>query len=285
MRVTVWALVLAACGPGTSVVDEDTDTETDVETDTDSDAESDDTEVVDCSTFVGEGTTISGVVKDTQGTLLTDSQVRVQYCRGATCLYPTCFSEGDFVFEQVEAGPGSFAIAPIGGGRFEPFVPVAIASAPLTLDAVVPTLAGEVTIPAVAAELAVGAGVYLTLGTGDLPGEPPLEPAPTKVAAIEALADASALEGFTGTAVALFYVHPFDSAAADDTTIPVRFDDAGWNLEGRGRLWVADYFTSAWIDLGPLEVDGDAKLVLADGGLPQLSTLLITRDDPPPTVR
>lgn len=268
-----WILALAAC---TTAPADDTDDTDVVDTDTDTD-----TVDATCSDEVPAFPKLTGTVKDASGTALGASDVRVQFCRGVTCLFGAFGAGGSFAFEDLEAGPGSFAIAPIGDEGFEPFTPISVAcGVDRTIDVVVPDTAPGVAIPGTAAEIEVTDGLYLTVGTGDLPGRPPLEPVPTEIAAVGLAADDEGvppLEGFTGEAVALFYLLPFDSETAEGVTLPVRLDDPGWSLEGRGRLWYADYFTSTWIDLGALTVDGDSKLVPEDG-LPGLSTLLVTRD-------
>lgn len=270
---------LAALGCSTAPpTDDDTD-DTDVG-DTDTGAETDVVDT-DCSDDVPTGTGIHGTVKTTSGAPLGPDDVRVQFCRGVTCLFPVCHWEGAFAFGELTPGAGSFAIAPIDGGRFETFVPITLVDGVVReLDVAVPDLTAGVAIPAERAEIEPTDGLYLTVGAGDLPGQPPLQPAPTEIAALAVDMGGEGvppLEGFTGTAVGLFWLDPFDSAAADDLTLPVRFDDPGW-AAGARRLWVADYFTAQWVDLGPLTADEGGKLAPSEGGLPRLSTLLVTVD-------
>lgn len=276
MRASWLFLSAFACGPsGDGPTDDDTD-----DTDTTDSADSDvDTDVADtdCSDNVPtSGTGLYGAIVDDEGADLDAADVRVQLCRATTCVYATCHVGDTYAFGPLTAGVGSYAVEPKGAGYFEPFAPITLEASPRRIDATVPSLNAGVAIPATAAEIEVAEGLYLTLGAGDLPGKPPLEPAPTVVYGIDATSLNLPIEGVTGEVVAVYYLSPFQKeVGVEEGTLAVRLDDR-WTLGAGGHLWLGRYESSTWLDLGELTADGDGKLVPVTG-IDRLSTLVVTR--------
>ncbi|MCB9682755.1 MAG: hypothetical protein H6733_14915 [Alphaproteobacteria bacterium] len=285
---TIWTVaLLAACAGSTTDKVTDTDTDTDVDTDTgvvDTDATCElapDPSLPDCSADVPSGGAgLTGALVDVDGNPLnTDAALRVQYCRGDTCLIPDCTFSNTYAFGNLDAGPGSFDIVLLpscDGERFAtPFAPLDVETGVTrTVDVTVPRLGPATAIPATATEIEVVDGLYLTVGEGSLERPSPLEPAATEIAGVDATDVAVPIEGITGTVLAVYYLAPFDYDSS--AGVPVRLDNAWTLADSEGELWIGDYTTSSWEKVGDLTIDGDDKLTTATG-LPRMSTLVVVR--------
>jgi hypothetical protein len=268
MRTTAFPtalLLLVACGGSSDATTDDTDSDV----------------VGDSDTGEEGGATLQGTVTDAEGAAVAPEAMRVQFCRGDSCRVAQDFAEGVYAFTALPPGPGSLELVPLGGDLATAFVPVDIAAdAERTIDVVVPDLGAATALTATAAEVEVIDGLFVTASTSSLEAPNPLLPAPTALRAVDATSVAMPIDFLTGEVVALFYMDPFDYKATDTGAgVPVRFDNA-WSLaDDEAHLYMGDYYTASWIDLGPLATDGDGKLV-PETAPPRVSTLLILKTAP-----
>lgn len=264
-------LLAAACG---APADTDADgSETDETDDTGTSVDAD------CSDDVPtSGTALWGRVTDAEGAPLGRAAARVQYCRGTTCLFPLCHDdEGRYVFGDLDAGAGSYLVKPLGdAARFPVFFPLTLGDSPVEQVTSLPDRREGVAIPATRAEIEIAPGVFVTVGAGDLPAEVG-QPEPTSIAALDATDRDLPIVGVPSPLQAVYLLAPFQEKPGE-TSLPMRFDVAGWP-DGSYRLWMGAYDTSSWEDLGPLR-GSDSGLVVAEGP-DRLTTLVVARDEEP----
>src|SRR5690606_20930327 len=144
------------------------------------------------------------------------------------------------------------------------------------IDVTIPALDAAHELPATAAELELGQGLFVTVGKDDL--EPPLFVDPATHAAgvrVEQATWPPLDEIDSEKVVAVWYTVPFDHHAKSDAGLPLRVQDQ-WSLDEGAELsvWVGSYGESAWLPAGSLTVGADGWLT-GEAALPHLSTVVL----------
>jgi hypothetical protein len=180
-------------------------------------------------------------------------------------------AQGRYVYEDVLPGTYALQVLP----------PEGLASALLVLSfeegeqkelqLEIPSLEAGSALGEAPQFVQVAAGLELQAALGDL------EPAafdPEVVALAGARAEPP-IEGLPDEVLAVWYLHPFGAAAPQGT--PVRVTESLGLASGeQARVWMASYSPPSWVDVGTLVSDGST--LTGDARLPELSTLVITRE-------
>ncbi len=264
MKIHLGALVLGACsGPTTGADPADTDT-TPGTTDTSTTGLDTDEEVV-------EPQALSGTVLDDARAPLVGWNVK--FCNSIGCRIDESDANGAFEYLDVVILPYSLEPVPPEGSGF------ATMNFPYTFDPneekvvtlVQQPLGPLATLTAAAAEIEMGAGLWVTIGSGDL--EPPAlyDPATTAGGVSVPQADWPTIDDVTGTVLAVWYLHPYNYAAPNG--LPVRIaGDLGLAEGAMVDLLVGSYSDFAWLEAGSLTVIGGELVGSAE--LPVVTTTI-----------
>ena len=201
------------------------------------------------------GVLLTGHVVDDTGVPVTGAQV---LSCGEVCRSTTTDGGGSFTMEDHGMGSAFLRVT-----RSET-VSLATAAFPLELAAdrdirvVLHELDPAVELPDTPSELSPSAGLWLTVGAGDL------DPATATIAAAPMTLGYLPPFDHDGHPVTAWYLEPYGAAAA--AGLPLRIEDA-WGLEPGAfvLLWASEE-QQAWVELGGID---DAMT------LPALSTLVL----------
>ncbi len=260
MRGAWLVLGLAACGgpekdTGETLIDTDvTDTDTGGGGDTDAD----------------EPQSLTGTLKDQDGQAVAGA--RVKFCNVLRCVYADSDATGAYSFLDVP--PMAYSLEPVPpDGKATVLVPLTLEpNENANVDIVIPDLDPAKPLTGTPAEIELGSGLFVTVST-DLEAPFGLDAA-TEAAGVQATV-LPPLEGVTGTAIASWYLDPFNYKSA--TGLPFRIENQ-WGLAEGAELhvWVGSYDDFAWLDAGMVTVT-DGFLVGA-GKLPLLSTVILVQE-------
>lgn len=262
----VLAALLAACNGTTTGDDDDAgDTDTDAGP-TDSGTDDSDTDV-----DLPEPQALTGTLVDPSGGALVGWSIK--FCNVVGCRIDESDAAGTFSYDDVALVPHSLEPVPPEGSdwatmnlpyTFDPLEVKVLTFVQQELDPVVP-------IPATPAEIEMGDGLWVTIGTGDLVAPPLHDDATTAGGVSVPQADWPTIDDVTGTVLAVWYTHPFDYTAPEG--LPVRIEgDLGLAEGAVVDLLVGSYADFAWIDGGSLTVTGGELVGTAE--LPLLSTVI-----------
>jgi hypothetical protein len=268
-----WWTVLLLVGCTSTNEPKDTDS---ADTDDDSDVVDDDTDDNDDTDKIPlTGDVLSGVITDGTGTVL-DAELRL--CRGDLCKLARTEADGSYAFGDVGDQPASFEVIPEDHSYADAFAPLQFSGGDLTIDVAVPVLQHTHPLTTTAAEVELGTGLFVTVGSADL--EPPLfvDPA-TEVAGVKVKTDDYLpFHGIDEAKVlGVWYLKPFDHQAANG--LPFRIEgDLGAADGDSATAYVGSYTESAWVEVGPMTLSGTTWTADNTDGLPMLSTLVLVSD-------
>ena len=222
--------------------------------------------------------TLSGVLRDEAGELLT-ADVRVQYCRNTECRAGEVI-DSTFTIERLDPGPGSFEVLALDEDSN-----LATVFAPLNLDpgqersvdVTVPELDIRTALPTDRTEIEVSDGVYVTVSAGELENENPFAPIPTHIGATNVTDIGLDIDGLSdGSVEALYYMVPFDFHSSEGMEIRIRND---WSFaDGEAALYAAVYTSFSWELIDDLKLDTNGDLVTNSGAtLPLVTTIAVVR--------
>jgi len=204
------------------------------------------------------------------------ADVALRLCRGSACRNATSDASGAYHYAEVAVDWFSFEVVPpSGSGYATPFAPLEFhTDEARVVDVIMLRHDPASSLGATAAEHETGDGLFVTAGVADL--VPPLlaEPATEVSGVIVPEAQRVPVDGITGTVLGMWYVEPFNYAAANGG-LPARFEDA-WGLADGTELevYVGSYDESAWLPAGTATVSGGQ---ITGAALPLLSTVILVQ--------
>lgn len=274
MRTTPLLFVLSfatlvGCGEKDSIDDtQSDDTEADADTDADSDTDSD------ADTDVEEMAAMSGSVVDAGGDPVEGA--RVNLCK-EVCRTVMTDSTGAFDFPNFEADwVHAFDVVDPSGTYMTPLSLVRAEADENRTGVTVTMLTPDVTVtvPTGAAATLDLCGVKITMSVDDLKlpfgtdGE-------AGACAVVPEAAWMPWDELPGTALAVWYLAPFDAVSEDGLEFSISNAHLGL-ADGTYHAWAAEYAHTEWSDAGTLTVSGDT--ISTDGKLHVLSTLIIVQE-------
>lgn len=229
----------------------------------------------DTDTTPGEDTSASlrGTVSSPGGPLV---DVPIRLCRGSVCRNATTDATGLYTYEDVAVDWFSFEVVPPQSTAYATaFAAIELRTQEArVLDVILLPHDPPSALGPTAEEHEVGDGLFVTLAAADLV-PPILAPEATEVSGV-LVPEGQRLptDGITGTVLGMWYVEPFDYAAATGG-IPARFEDR-WALADGTTLevWVGSYAESRWLSGGTVTAGGGE---LTGASLPLLSTVLLVQ--------
>jgi hypothetical protein len=221
--------------------------------------------------------TLQGRMVDTEGLPLEGLQMRV--CMDS-CVTAGTDSDGVFVYSRLDVGTHTMQAVSFSDE------PQATPHAILTLadgdervleDWVLPGFVTKETLDGIATVILDG-GLVLeadpaSLGIGLYSSS--VEPFVASVR-MEPTTSGLPLDELPGPPVALWYLGNYDFQV--DPAWPLSGTDALELAPGEYSLWAAHNDTKSWRPEGTLQVDADGSAILTEGGLSQLTTLVLTQE-------
>lgn len=223
--------------------------------------------------------TVSGVIYDDAGVPMPDAEV--SFCDHNACRYDTTGGDGVYAFAGSWTGWNAFeVVGPSGGGWAIAFLPMALTPYELRdFDLNMVQLEGMTPLGA-AAPISVATGLAITVGTGELvpPGAKGLAPEATEVGGAQLdAADFVPTDELPGTAVAQWYLWPFDHHAPNGLTMEIDGGALGLTAPSY-HAWVGSYDDRAWLDVGMFE-DADLDgIYTSTSTLPLMSTVVLMEE-------
>ena len=265
------SLLLAICCAGTDVHTDSSGGDTDGDGDGDADTAADTDTDTDTDVQTAE---LSGIISGPDGAAL---EARLQLC-ATSCRTGNTENNGSYAFAQAEVAPvvHSFDVFPTDDDYATVLFPISFA-ADAELDVSVPDNKVWADIGATTAEVALGGGMHVSLGTDDM--KPPfgIDASPARATFVdEALWPP--IDTLDGDLAALWYLDPYDTFPVESEGFAFRIEADSLPGEGPYQVWVMHYdveeYTSRWEPAGTLTVaDGWGT---SDELLPLLNTIAIT---------
>lgn len=261
--------MLIACSGGDTSIDSNDTAETGDTEETDTD------DTGDTGTAVPLTGAMSGTVVGPDGQPLFEAAVNI--CR-VVCFRVLTDANGGYSYSELEAWTASFYVIPDASSG------LATAMAPLSwadgenkvLDIQMLERGPSQPIPAVATELELADGLWVTLGMDTLVPAFGYDLVDTSAVRV-AEADRLPIE-LDDEVLDVWYVHPWESEAEAGAALRVA-NTYGLAPGESVRAWVASLPTEySWLDAGTLTVSGDGTMLEGEAALPVLTTLVLTRE-------
>ncbi len=200
--------------------------------------------------------------------------VFVNLCK-SVCTTEETDASGAFQFDPLGVGTYSFHVEPLESMSWgEPLVPYTLEEgADDSVDVTLPKRSAAVALPASRGWIDLGQGLSLEVGQGELTKS--FADDPTEVAvARPAPSTYLPLEGLPGTALAMWYLYPYEAEA--DPASGVRLaNDLALPSGGVYELWAASYWDYAFVKLGTLTVTEDGQRLEGAIALATYTTLAL----------